>query len=890
MLLAPRTKLGPYEIVGLLGAGGMGEVYRARDTRLERDVAIKILPAQFSSDPLRTQRFEQEAKAISSLNHPHICVLHDIGRQDGVVYLVMECLEGETLAKRLEKGALPLEQVLRYGAQIADALDKAHRKGIVHRDLKPGNIMLTKSGAKLLDFGLAKPVAPLASAVTLTGTRHGTPLTEEGTIVGTFQYMAPEQLEGKETDARTDIFALGAVIYEMSTGRHAFTGASNASLIAAILSSEPPAVSSIQPMIPPALDHVVKTCLAKDPDERWQSANDISRELSWISTAVEVRESVSVRRFGMKQVTWLTVAVLTGAIMGGFSALGLLRKGQSTPPKVARASIELPSAEPLEFFFQGPLAVSPDGKLIAFVARSREGAHLYLRSLSEGLATAVPGTMDAQGPFFSPDGQWLTFFANGKLKKVTVSGGTAVTLAQTGTPQGACWTPDGTILVVPSVGLGIFRLPANSNVLQPVTKVEPGEGGHYFPDVLPDGKAFLFTIEVSGRSFDDARIAVQSLETGERKILVEGGAYARYASGFLLYARSGQLLAAPFDARKLTITGPTIRLVTSVDVFQGNGSAAYAVSREGTLVYASGGSISGSGHNRLVWVDRSGKATPLHAPGRSYYSPRVTADGRHVSVAITGANDDIWTYDVERGTLTRLTFEDENLFPILTPDGKHITFSHHSGGHSPNLYSITSDGSGAMERLDTADAAHIPQSWSPDGRTLVFLEENFSDWDLWTLSLNGKRELQPWLRTPFAEWSAAFSPDGRWLAYVSDESGSNEIYVRAFRGEAEKLQISTGGGTEPMWARSGRELFYREGDKMVVVSVEAGPTFHAGKPRQLFEGPYQSGQGEYANYDLAPGDQRFLMVEREQKLPLTHLEILLGWPQEANMHPIPGKE
>jgi eukaryotic-like serine/threonine-protein kinase len=888
MPLFSGTMLGPYEIQAPAGSGGMGEVYKARDTRLGRTVAIKVLASQVAADPESRQRLELEARSISKLSHPHICTLYDIGHHDGTYFLVMEYLEGETLAQRLLRGPLPVSLLLQYATQIADALDKAHQQGIIHRDLKPGNIMLTKSGAKLLDFGLAKPKPEsVLATVTLTEMATERNLTPRGMLLGTLQYMAPEQLEGKETDARTDIFALGAVIYEMGTGRHAFTGGSNASLIAAILSSEPPPMSSIQPLSPPALEHVVNTCLAKDPEHRWQSARDVSRELSWIATTLDMRQQESARGFATKPTSWVLIGICLGTLIGGLATWSIMRKGLKSNSNYAHVSIDLPATQQLHFSFQGPLALSPDGKVIAYTARDSEGIRLYVRPLREGQPELVSGSEFAQGPFFSPDGRWLAFFSNGKLKKVPVSGGTPVTITQAGGPQGGCWTPDGTILLVPVVGLGVFRMAADGGLLQPVTRIEPGEGGHYFPDVLPDGKAFLFTIEVSGRSFDDARIAVQSLETGKRKILVEGGSYARYASGFLLYTRSGKLLAAPFNTRDLAITGPAIPLATAVDTFDGNGAAAYAVSREGTLVYTSGGSVGFfSAHTALAWVDRNGKATALQAPRRAYYNPRVTADGRRISVAVGGANDDVWTYDTQRGTLTRLTFEDENLFPILTPDGKRITFSHHSGGNSPNLYWMPSDGSGPMQRLDTANVGRFAQSWSPDGRTLVFLEENLSDWDLWILSPDSKNEPQPWLRTPFAEWSAAFSPDGQWLAYVSDESGSTEVYVRRFRGASEKLQISTDGGTEPMWAHSGRELFYRTGDKMMAVSVESGPPLRVGKPRLLFDGPYEAGPGENANYDVAPGDQRFLMVEREQKPPLTHLDLLLDWP---DLHATPSK-
>ncbi len=883
MSLSPGTKLGPYEIQGPLGAGGMGEVYRARDTRLERTVAIKVLPAHLSSDLDLKHRLEREARAISSLNHPHICTLYDIGTQEGVDFLVMEYLEGETLADRLRKGALPIEKALNVGIEITDALDKAHHQGIVHRDLKPGNIMLTNSGAKLMDFGLAKP----AQAAFMAPASMGTPtlsnrLTAKGAIVGTFQYMSPEQLEGKDADARSDIFALGAVLYEMATGKPAFSGKTPASIVAAILASDPPPITALQPASPPGLDRLIRTALTKNPDERWQNAADVKLHLKWIAEGAPlVQTSGRVRR--AERLGWAVVGLLIGSLLGGFSAWRLTQSKQHSS-SFLRLSIKLPPEEPFEFGIQGPIALSRDGKFVAYVGQNRDGSQLYLRSLREGQPAAVPGTENALGPFFSPDGQWLAFFSNGKLKKVPVGGGTAVTVTDGDPGQGGSWGQDGTILLSPAPGFGVYKLVAGGRVPQSVTKLGPGEGGHVFPELLPDGKAFLFTIEVSGRPFDEARIAVQSLETGLRKILVEGGTFARYASGYVLYVRSGDLFATPFDARKLDITGPAIPIARRVGISPGDGAAAYAVSQEGTLVYATESSTFWGG--TLVWVDRGGKATELPMPHRGYYSPRIAPDGRRISVDLGGANDDVWTYDVERGTLTRLTFVEENLAPILTPDGKRITFSHHDPGGAPNLYWMPSDGSGAKERLTTSDAGQLAQSWSPDGKALVFTENGVSTGrDLWVLPMDDKRIPMPWLRTPFSEWGAAFSPDGRWLAYVSDETGRSEVYVRPYSGTGEKLQISRDGGTEPQWAHNGHELFYRDGEKMMVVSVETGPRFHAGKPRLLFEGPYQASPVNNANYDVAPGDQRFLMVKRQAKPPLTHLELILGWPEETKTHP-----
>src|SRR6202158_4015010 len=564
MAILPDRRLGPHEILAAIGSGGMGEVYKARDTRLNRIVAIKVLPAHLADRSELRERFEREARTIASLNHPHICTLFDIGQQDGVDYLVMEYLEGETPAQRLPKGPLPLEQVLLYAIEISDALDKAHRKGVTHRDLKPGNIMLTKSGTKLLDFGLAKlrqdaaPVTPLSELATVND-----PLTAQGSIVGTLQYMAPEQLEGKEVDARTDIFAFGAVAYEMATGKKCFEGKSQASLIAAILEREPPAMSSLEPMTPPALDRVVKKCLRKDRDDRWQSARDVTDELKWVAESgsgvgvlVPTPIVKGIRALGRRELILGVGTLLLAAAIASLATWNL--KPSPSPQPVTRTVINLPSGQQLAGGENGPaVTISPDGTHLAYVARQGGTQQIYLRAMDSLEARPVPGTEGAVGPFFSPDGQWLGFFAGGKLKKVSVSEGAAVNLGDTAVPGGGSWGSQGMIALARAAIGGLQQVSDSGGSPQKLTRLEKGEISQRWPEFLPGGKAVLFSASGTSGNWTAAHVAVQSFETGERRNLVQGGGtLPRYApSGHLVYAQGGNLMAVPFDLQRVTATG-----------------------------------------------------------------------------------------------------------------------------------------------------------------------------------------------------------------------------------------------------------------------------------------------------------------------------------------------
>jgi Tol biopolymer transport system component len=894
MMLAAGSKLGPYEIVAPLGAGGMGEVYRARDTRLDRTVAIKVLPQHLADTPEARQRFEREARAVSALNHPHICTLHDVGSQDGTEFLVMEYLEGETLAARLEKGPLRLEQVLNLGVEIADALDKAHRQGIIHRDLKPGNIMLTKGGTKLMDFGLAKQSGPAPLAAALTEmTQEQSKLTGEGMIVGTFQYMAPEQLEGKEADARTDIFAFGEVIYEMSTGMPAFTGKSRASLIAAILTTKPTPITQLQPMTPVALERVVKKCLAKDPDERWQSASDLASELHWIAerdsqVGLAPTPARGIRGLGRGTIL-LGIACLL--LVGLVSGLAVWNLKPSPPRPVTRTVITLPPGQRLAVTDQPAVALSPDETQLVYVAIQGSVQQLYLRAMDSLEDRPIPGTAGAVNPFFSPDGQWVGFFADGKLKKVSVSGGAALTIGDAVQPRGASWGSQGMIAFAPAAVSALQQVSDAGGTPQPLTRFEKGELSHRWPEFLPGAKAVLFTAAATAVNWANAHVAVQSVGTGEQRNLIAGGTHPRYAaSGHLIYAQEGSLMAVPFDPQRLAATGGAVPVVEGVLQSSVTGGAQYSFSATGTLVYIPG-SVQRN-QSKLAWVNRNGAEQPVAAPARAYQFPRLSPDGRRVTVGITEQESQVWLDDLSRETLTRFTFEASGSnTAVWTPDGKRIAFQSIREA-PPSIYWQRADGSGGLERLTTSQYNRFPVSFSPDGQLLAFVEISpTTGYDIWVLRLSD-RKAEPFLRTPFNESVPRFSPDGRWLAYISNESGRFEVYVQPYPGPGGKWQISTEGGTEPAWNRNGGELFYRSGDRMMAVDIATQPSFAVGKPRVLFEGRYEPTPATSPNYDVSPDGQRFLMLKPAEALEgaPTQINVVLNWFEELKRRVPPGKK
>jgi eukaryotic-like serine/threonine-protein kinase len=866
-------------------------VYRARDTRLERIVAVKILPDHLSDRAELRERFEREAKTIASLNHPHICTIYDIGHQDGTDYLVMEYLEGETLAERLKKGPLPLDQVLRYAIEISDALDKAHRKGITHRDLKPSNIMLTKSGTKLLDFGLAKlsqdagPTTPLSQRPTIESG-----MTAEGTILGTLQYMAPEQVEGKtnEIDARTDIFAFGVVVYEMATGKRAFEGKTQASVMAKILEVDPPSMVSLQPMTPLSLDHLVKRCLAKEPDERWQSARDICEQLRWISDSGP-QSGVSVpavaQRNLRKRIVWMTatVAVLVAAFIAG--VVYLHKSPQDA--RAVRFTVALPEKHTFPVIADLPsyLSVSPDGTRLAFVAVDSTGHRLlWVRDLDSQAAQPLPETDDALAPFWSPDSRFIAFTSGTALKKVAVSGGPAQTITASAANGGGTWNRDGVILFAPNFGSPILRVSSAGGSAAPVTSLDPsrqqlGQGWPYF---LPDGRHFLYSARSANS--EDTGIYAGSLDSKETKLVLNANASALYSPpGYLLFVRAGTLLAQPFDANRLELKGDAIPVAEGVQFIPQYGKAAVAVSENGVLAYRL---VPSGGQLKLVWVDRKGADQLLTSPPHTYRNPRLSPDGQRVAVTIDELGSQEWLLDIGRGTLTRLTFEGSyNGGTAWTPDGKRITFGSDRAGPR-NLFWQLADGSGGAERLTTSDRIQVASSWSPDGQTLAFeLAGPGTGFDVWMLHL-GDRKAEPFLQTRFNEIAPRFSPDGHWLAYASDESGRYEVYVQPYPGPGGKWQISTEGGTEPVWARNG-ELFYRNGGKVMVVETTTRPSFSAGNPKVLFEGSYATYQS-VPDYDVTADGQRFLFAQAGDE-GQSEISVVLNWTEELKQNSPAGK-
>jgi serine/threonine-protein kinase len=851
----------------------MGEVYRGRDVRLGRAVAIKILPSAFESHRERVERFEREARAASRLNHPHICTLYDVGEANGVHYLVLEYMEGESLAERIARGRLSFHEALRNALQIAEALDHAHRHGVIHRDLKPANVVLTKAGAKVLDFGLARlwrdGTGGLVESRASTEARE---LSAEGMILGTLPYMAPEQLEGKETDARTDLFALGAVLYEMLAGQRPFEGSSQASLIAAILSSEPPPIRT-EPPLPRSVDRVVRKCFAKDPDKRWQTARDLADELRWITDSFGT-EGTRPRGKSRARVLAAAVGILVGVLGFGFALWSSLRP--EAPRPLVRSVIPISPAESLILqSAASSLSISPDGRNVVFAGSQGNTDRLYFRALDKPEVEPLPGTEGGWNPFFSPDGQWVGFFVDSTLKKLALSGGAPVSLCTLCAGLGASWSPDGTI-VIGGHRRGLLAVPAFGGASQPVTAAdkERNERTLRFPEVLPEAKAVLFTAGGWNEdTFDDARTEVLTLATGEKKVLIEGGTYARYApTGHLVYARSGTLFAVAFDLDQVEVTGVPVPVLEGVATHPNNGGAQFAISSEGTLVYMRGRPMSMS--HRLVWVDRSGRIERIGEIEGPLNSPRLSPDGERVALGVEGALAHLGVYDIPRGTLSRLTFE-ENVGDMgtWTPDGRMLAFPWQKSG-AVEMYWQPADGSGSPELLVPGGAG----SWTPDGTTLVYVhyDSGFQQ-DIWLLPIEGDRKPRPLIEERSNQYTPEISPDGRSLAYVSEESGRPEVYVRAFPGLEQKKQISANGADYPRWSRDGRELFFIEGvDRLMVSRITTIPALAATRAALVFEDKEQ--RYLKLGYDVAP-DGRFIMVDENEVWP-TELHLVQNWFQE----------
>jgi Tol biopolymer transport system component len=847
MAITSGTKLGPYEIQAPLGSGGMGEVYRARDTRLDRTVAIKVLPPHLSSDAESKQRMEREAKAISALQHSNICTLHDIGSQDGIDFLVMEYLEGQTLASRLEKGPLPLDQTLKIGIEIAEALEKAHQQGIVHRDLKPGNIMLTKAGAKLMDFGLAKPKVAIAgqaagSFTPSTPTMNiaqlsaaSSPITQKGAVVGTFQYMAPEVLQGAEADARSDLFSFGCVLYEMLTGRRAFEGKSQLSVFTAILEKDPEPVCANQPLTPPMLDLVVRGCLAKDPAERVQSAHDIAMELRWIaSLRAAPAEAESAGKGVSSRAGWL-VAIAAAIVLGTLAGFLL---HPATPAVSIRAVINPPPEARFRLTsdLAGPPVLSPDGAYVAFTAIGADGkTNLWARPMNAAEARVLPDTSDAIFPFWSADSRSLGFFANGKLRTIELNGTTAQTLCDTQLGRGGAWSSTGVIVFSPSPIGPLLQVSANGGSPAPLTKLDMAQySSHRWPFFLPDGKHFLY----SAMHHDPSRVSnngiyYPSLDGRENRLLIHTQSNGIYAAGFLLFSRGDQLMAQPLDPNNGTLSGEPQTVSSGVlnDVSTWHTSA--TATNSGLLAFGSGS----SGGVQLIWIDRTGKPSAVAADNlQNLQFARLSPQGDRVALTIDSGTNDVWALDLARGVRTRLTFGPTgNTFPVWSPDGKWIAYSSLRLNGS-GIYRRLADGSGADELLvpSTDGILYSPDDWSRDGKTIVFSPNTVtqSGDGIWAVSLDGDRKPHQIVAHGA---SAAISPDGKWLAYSSTESGRQEIYVQAFGGGQGKWQVSPNLGQVPHWSADGKELFYYDGNQsLVAVPVkEIGGALEFGVPQTI---------------------------------------------------------
>ena len=884
MALSAGTRLGPYEILSALGAGGMGEVYRARDTKIGRDVALKILPAALLDDPERVARFQREAQMLGALNHPHIAAIYGFEESAGVSALVLELVDGPTLAERIKQGAVPVAEALTIAGQIADALEAAHEKGIIHRDLKPANLALTANDqVKVLDFGLAKlqaggtgqagrpgpGVAQGFSPAVSQSPTITTPamMTGVGTILGTAAYMAPEQAKGREADRRSDVWAFGCVLFEMLSGRRAFEGEDVGDTLAAVLRAEPN-WKALPRSVPAHVRRILTRCLEKNRQTRFADISTVRFLLT--EGSVTGASPASSRR------------ALPWAVAGAFavvaSALLVLWAPwrPAAPLRVTRATIT--TSGPAALTINGTdrdIDLSPDGTHVVYVGNN--GTQLFVRALEALEPVAIASGVSLRGPFISPDGQWVGFIDNAgdTLTKVAITGGPPIPLAAIGgVPRGATWTPDDTIIFATNnVATGLMRVSAAGGMPEVLTRPDraQGEDDHLWPEVLAEGRAVLFTITSQMGGLDAAKVAVRDLRTGTQKVLLRGGSHGRYVAsrlaspkqgGHLVYVAAGTLRAIPFDPNRLETKGTAVPVLQQL-VTAGNGAGDFAVAADGTLVYVDvPGSLVGNART-LVWVDRTSKEEPLAAPPRLYIQSRLSPDGTRVALASIDQENDLWIWDLRRATLTRLTLDPgEDWFPVWTPDGRRIIFSSNRSGQA-NLWWQAADGTGAAERLTTGSNPQLATGITPAGTAVVFQERTPTmGRDLLQLALDGTRRVTPLLQTKFDERSGIVSPDGRWLAYESNRSGVFEIYVRPLANVGGgQSQVSTTGGTQPLWARSGKELFYVGADGALLrVPVEAsGATWNAGTPMKLLERRYYTGPGR--TYDVSPDGQRFLMIK-----------------------------
>jgi serine/threonine-protein kinase len=896
------TSLSHFKITAKLGQGGMGEVYLAEDAKLGRGVAIKMLPEAVAGDPERLGRFEREAKVLASLNHPHIAGIHQVEEADGHFFLVMELVEGEDLKDRIERGALPIDEALEIASQIAEALEAAHDRGIIHRDLKPGNVKLTPDGkVKVLDFGLAKALgddpedsgsgAAIAQSPTLT---HQ--MTSAGVLIGTAAYMAPEQARGQAADRRADIWAFGVVLFEMLTGKMVYSGDTVSDTLAGVLAREPE-WDDLSKDTPRPVRRLLERCLEKDVRQRLQAigeariAIDRYKEDPTEGTRAETVAEVVQTSPWKRLLPWAVAAVLLAAL--GLTLLtGLGRSGTDADLPI-HASLALPESQSLHRGYGSPVAISPEGDRLVHTFQVGAAHELQLRALDQWAGSvlfAAQGQERPYQPFFSPDGEWLGFVTPNSLNKVPLSGGTPIKLCDVNLSRGASWSPDGTIVFTANPGTGLSRVSAAGGEPETLTEIDPGksEVTHRWPQVLPGGEAVLFTVHSSDSGFDGAWIEVLDLGSRERHVVHRGGTYARYVdSGHLIYMNQGSLFAMPFDLDSLEATGSAAPVVQGVGG-SGEGGAYYDVSNNGVLVF-SPGVVGGGAQLKALWVDRQGRIESLIEEKRDYRNPRFSPDGKRLAIEIeTDGNPDVWVLDLERDVPTRLTFhEGYDGSPVWSPDGEFIAFASERGEGTQNIYRKSADGSGDVELLAEADRVIAPWSWSPDGERIAVMVQNpETNLDLALLSVEDGT-IEPFLTTQFIEYGTAISPDGKWIAYGNNESGNWEIYVRPADGSRGKWQISSGGGTYPVWSDDGSEIFVARADGAIQsVAVDtSGGSFRVSRPRELFTGPFADLTSDNCMYDVAPDGERFVMFQGEIDESSTgheHIRVISNWFAELD--------
>ena len=879
-----------YRVTEKIGAGGMGEVYRATDTKLNREVALKVLPEQFAKDPDRMARFKREAQVLASLNHPNIAAIYGLEEDNGTHALVLELVEGPTLADRIQQGALPLDEALGIARQMADALEAAHEQGIIHRDLKPANVKVREDATvKVLDFGLAKALEDPGSEEDIANSPTlSVAATRAGVILGTAAYMSPEQAHGRKVDRRCDIWSFGVVLYEMLAGRRLFVGESISDTMAAVLRAEVD-WDALPSDLPASIRRLLRRCLTRDRKQRLQAVGDARLEIEEAlagaaeETPVAATETTEPWK---RALPWGVTAVL--GLVALISLVAAWRAGQRAPRSLARYEVTLPADQTLFLLDEPTLALSAEGQQMVYAALKEDGeTQLFLRVRDQLNPRPIAGTEGGTSPFFSPDGEWLGFFADSHVKKVHLASGMVTTLAPTPQPRGGVWLPDDTIVYSPAYVSGLLQISANGGTPEELTVADPekGERSHRWPTALPGGRVVLFTVGTvdSPNNYDRSPIAALDLVTGERKTVIEGGNMARYAaSGHLVYGRAGSLLATSFDADSLEVTGPDVPVLEAVGHDPTSGAVYFSLASDGTLVYfPTGGRAI---NHELVLVNRAGQEQKLAVPSQPYTYPRFSPDGTRLAVSVglgTGL-DDLWIYDFRRETIARLTFDQASLRPVWSPDGKLLAYSQLGLDGFEGVSTVTVDGSGEEKRITpNIGTPALPSSWSPDGKRIAYMRLSL-DPDIFIIAAEGGQSPEPFLANEGTEEAnPMFSPDGRWIAYDSNESGRGEVYVRAYPGPGGKWQISNGGGQDPLWSPDGKALYYLNlapTREVYRVPVETQPTFRAGRPEKIYEGEMVRPSAWVSNWDVSPDGRKFVFVRvsEDQPRPKT-VRVVLNW-------------